>query len=112
MIGADREMESIACAKIELGPISEARRCAKVLPRHRKGPKALGAKPSEGRKGGGAMTRAEAARPQFHRQRGSELRRRPVADRQFGRFLSGEPRLREDSVGLFVKALTMTEVST
>src|SRR5579863_824463 len=93
MIGADRQMESVARAEIELRLVGEPRGRAKVFPRHRKGPKALGAKPGERRKRGGAMVRAESARPQLHRQRGSKLCRRPVADRQVGRVLSREPGL-------------------
>ena len=48
MIGADRQMKGVACAKIELGLVSETRSRAKVFPRHRKGAKAFGAEAGEG----------------------------------------------------------------
>src|ERR1700679_2933925 len=67
VIGADRQMEGVACAKIEFGLVGKARCRAKVFPRHGERPKAFGAQPGERRKRVRAMVRVERARPQFHR---------------------------------------------
>ena len=43
MVGADRQMKGVACAKIELGLVRKPRGRAKVFPLHRKGPRRLSA---------------------------------------------------------------------
>lgn len=108
MIGADRQMKSVACAKIELCLVSKPDGRAEVFPRHGQHPKAFDTQAGEPRKRCGAMVYAESACPQLHCQRRSKLRRRPVADREFGRFLSSEPCLRKGGV----RFVTMTDVST
>ena len=47
MIGADRQMKGVACAKIELGLVGKPRGRAKVFSLHWEGPKAFDAQAGE-----------------------------------------------------------------
>ena len=63
MIGADRQVKGVACAKIKLELVGKPRGRAKVFPRHRESPKAFNAQAGERRNGSCAMVCAESACP-------------------------------------------------